>query len=64
MILRTCSKGHKGLRKSCPQQRFQQKYTETCKKYTLQNKVHKTTQDMLQNEFNCIQIVKLISSDY
>ena len=28
------------------------------------DKVHKNTQDMLQNEVSCIQIVKLISADF
>ena len=28
------------------------------------DKAHKNTQDMLQNEVNCIQIVKLISADF
>ena len=28
------------------------------------NKIHKNIQDMLQNELNCIQIVKLISADF
>ena len=34
------------------------------KKKKKTDKVHKNTQDMLQNEVNTIQIVKLISADF
>ena len=30
----------------------------------LQTNIHKNTQDMPQNEINCIQIIKLISADF
>ena len=30
----------------------------------IQTKIHKNTQDMPQNEINCIQIIKLISADF
>ena len=66
MILRTWSKGQKGQRQSCPSKGFN-KYTETCKiiHFThIQTKIHKNTQDMPQNEINCIQIIKLISADF
>ena len=51
MILRTWSKGHKGLRKILPLTK-------------VSTNLHKNTQDMLQNEVSCIHILKLISADF
>ena len=63
MILRTLSKGQKGLRQSCPNKGFNN-YTDTYQNtlYTHTDKIHKNTQDMPQNEINCI-LIKLISTD-